>query len=307
MNSNMLLLAVINIRQTAGINMTTEAENTREKWDLILEPKNKLLDLKIREIIRYRDLVFMFVKRDFATAYKQTILGPLWYIIQPLVSTIMYTFVFGNLANIGTDGIPYILFYYGGTMLWTYFSSTFTSASAVFTTNSAMFGKVYFPRLTVPISTTIGHIIKLAIQFATLLFFYFYYMIKGSPIQPSWWVLAFPLLIIWIGFLGCGLGMIISALTTKYRDLNQLVTFGISLAMYATPIVYPLSEAPANLEWVFYINPMSAPVELFRIWFYGAGNVPGDMIALSLGMTAFFFFIGLVLFNRNERTFVDVI
>lgn len=287
--------------------MTKEVENTREKWDLILEPKNKLLDLKIREIIRYRDLVFMFVKRDFATAYKQTILGPLWYIIQPLVSTIMYTFVFGNLANIGTDGIPYILFYYGGTMLWTYFSSTFTSASAVFTTNSAMFGKVYFPRLTVPISTTIGHIIKLAIQFATLLVFYFYYMFTGSPIKPSWWVLAFPLLIIWIGFLGCGLGMIISALTTKYRDLNQLVTFGISLAMYATPIVYPLSEAPANLEWVFYINPMSAPVELFRIWFYGAGNVPGDMIALSLGMTAFFFFIGLVLFNRNERTFVDVI
>ena len=287
--------------------MTTQINNSNEKWDLILEPKNKLLDLKIREIIRYRDLVFMFVKRDFATAYKQTILGPLWYIIQPLVSTIMYTFVFGNLANIGTDGIPYILFYYGGTMLWTYFSSTFTSASAVFTTNSAMFGKVYFPRLTVPISTTIGHIIKLAIQFATLLFFYFYYMIKGSPIQPSWWVLAFPLLIIWIGFLGCGLGMIISALTTKYRDLNQLVTFGISLAMYATPIVYPLSEAPANLEWVFYINPMSAPVELFRIWFYGAGNVPGDMIALSLGMTVFFFFIGLVLFNRNERTFVDVI
>lgn len=287
--------------------MTKEVENTREKWDLILEPKNKLLDLKIREIIRYRDLVFMFVKRDFATAYKQTILGPLWYIIQPLVSTIMYTFVFGNLANIGTDGIPYILFYYGGTMLWTYFSSTFTSASSVFTTNSAMFGKVYFPRLTVPISTTIGHIIKLAIQFATLLVFYFYYMFTGSPIKPSWWVLAFPLLIIWIGFLGCGLGMIISALTTKYRDLNQLVTFGISLAMYATPIVYPLSEAPANLEWVFYINPMSAPVELFRIWFYGAGNVPGDMIALSLGMTAFFFFIGLVLFNRNERTFVDVI
>lgn len=287
--------------------MTKEVENTREKWDLILEPKNKLLDLKIREIIRYRDLVFMFVKRDFATAYKQTILGPLWYIIQPLVSTIMYTFVFGNLANIGTDGIPYILFYYGGTMLWTYFSSTFTSASAVFTTNSAMFGKVYFPRLTVPISTTIGHIIKLGIQFATLLVFYFYYMFTGSPIKPSWWVLAFPLLIIWIGFLGCGLGMIISALTTKYRDLNQLVTFGISLAMYATPIVYPLSEAPANLEWVFYINPMSAPVELFRIWFYGAGNVPGDMIALSLGMTAFFFFIGLVLFNRNERTFVDVI
>ena len=278
-----------------------------EKWDIILQPKTKLLDLQIREIIRYRDLVLLFIKRDFTTAYKQTILGPLWYIIQPLFSTIMYTFIFGNLAQIGTDGVPYLLFYFAGTMLWTYFTGTLNSASSIFTTNSGLFGKIYFPRLTVPISTTVGHIIKLGIQFACLLVFYIYYLIVGANVQPSWWILAFPLLIIWIGLLGCGIGMMISALTTKYRDLNQLLSFGISLAMYATPIVYPLSEAPANLAWVFYINPMSAPVELFRIWFYGAGSVPTPMIFLSLGMTAVLFFFGLVLFNRNERTFVDVV
>lgn len=278
-----------------------------EKWDIILQPKTKLLDLQIREIIRYRDLVLLFIKRDFTTAYKQTILGPIWYIIQPLFSTIMYTFIFGNLAQIGTDGVPYLLFYFAGTMLWTYFTGTLNSASSIFTTNSGLFGKIYFPRLTVPISTTVGHIIKLGIQFACLLVFYIYYLIVGANVQPSWWILAFPLLVIWIGLLGCGIGMMISALTTKYRDLNQLLSFGISLAMYATPIVYPLSEAPANLAWIFYINPMSAPVELFRIWFYGAGSVPTPMIFLSLGMTAVIFFFGLVLFNRNERTFVDVV
>ena len=286
---------------------TSIKSQDNEKWDLVLQPKSKLLDLKIRELIRYRDLVLLFIKRDFTTAYKQTILGPLWYIVQPLVSTVMYTFIFGNLAEIGTDGVPYLLFYFAGTMLWTYFTGTLNSASSVFTSNSGLFGKIYFPRLTVPISTTVGHIIKLGIQFACLLVFYIYYLIVGANVQPSWWILAFPLLIIWIGLLGCGIGMMISALTTKYRDLNQLLSFGISLAMYATPIVYPLSEAPANLAWVFYINPMSAPVELFRIWFYGAGSVPTPMIFLSLGMTAVFFFFGLVLFNRNERTFVDVV
>lgn len=287
--------------------MSDIANTENEKWDLVLEPKNKLLDLRLREVIKYRDLVLMFIKRDFTTAYKQTILGPIWYIVQPLVSTVMYTFIFGNLAEIGTDGVPYLLFYFAGTMLWTYFTGSLNSASSVFSSNAGMFGKVYFPRLTVPISTTVGHIIKLGIQFACLLVFYIYYLIVGANIHPTWWVLGFPLLILWIGFMGCGLGMIISALTTKYRDLNQLLSFGLSLAMYATPIVYPLSEAPANLAWVFYINPMSAPVELFRIWFYGAGSVPTSMILISLAVTAVCFFCGLILFNRNERTFVDVV
>ncbi len=287
----------------------TVAKNAQdnEKWDLILQPKSKFLDLRIREIIRYRDLVYMFVKRDFTTTYKQTVLGPLWFIVQPLVSTVMYTFVFGNLADIGTDGVPYLLFYFAGTMLWTYFTGTLNSAASVFRSNSGIFGKVYFPRLTVPISTTLGQIIKMGIQFGCLLLFYIYYLVTGVDVHPSWWIAAFPLLVIWIGLLGCGIGMVISALTTKYRDLNHLIGFGLSLAMYATPIVYPLSEAPKKFLWVFYINPMSAPVELFRKWFYGAGNVPLEMILGSLVCTALFFFFGLVLFNRNERTFVDVI
>lgn len=284
--------------------MTAKSE---EHWDMIIEPKNRLLDLKIRELIRYRDLVFMFIKRDFVTQYKQTILGPLWYIVQPLVTTVMYTFVFGNLAQIGTDGVPYLLFYFAGTMLWAYFTACLNSAAACFSTNSGIFGKVYFPRLTVPISTTVGHMIKLAIQFATLMIFYVYYLVIQAPVQPSWWIATFPLLVIWVGVMGTGFGMIISALTTKYRDLNQLLGFGLSLAMYATPIVYPLSEAPKKFWWVFYVNPMSAPIELFRIWFYGAGNVSVSMILISIAETIAFMFFGLVLFNRNERTFVDVI
>ena len=219
----------------------------------------------------------------------------------------MYTFVFGNLAQIGTDGVPYLLFYFAGTMLWTYFTACLNSAAACFSNNSGIFGKVYFPRLTVPISTTVGHMIKLGIQFATLMIFYVYYLVIKAPVQPSWWIAALPLLVIWVGAMGTGFGMIISALTTKYRDLNQLLGFGLSLAMYATPIVYPLSEAPQKFWWVFYVNPMSAPIELFRIWFYGAGNVPVSMIIISIAETLAFMFFGLVLFNRNERTFVDVI
>ncbi len=279
----------------------------QDKWDVVLEPKNKLLDLKLREVIRYRDLVYMFIKRDFAVAYKQTILGPLWYVIQPLISTVMYSFVFGTIANIGTDGVPFTLFYFAGTMLWTYFSSSLTTCASVFTVNAPMFGKIYFPRLVVPISNVIGQIIKLGFQFGLLLIILIYYLIVDSTVTISWWALAFPVIIIWIGMLGAGMGMMISALTTKYRDLSQLLTFGIQLAMYATPIVYPLSSAPENLQWFFYINPLSAPIELFRIWFYGAGSVDSIMIFISLAWTAFFMFVGLVLFNKNERTFVDVI
>lgn len=287
--------------------MKSTNKTDNQQWDMILQPNSRFLDLKIRELIHYRDLVLLFIKRDFTTAYKQTILGPLWYIIQPLFSAVIYTFIFGNLAQIGTDGIPYLLFYYAGTMLWTYFTGCLNSASGVFTNNSNVFGKVYFPRLTVPISTTVGNMIKLGIQFLMLIIFYIYYLITGSPVRPSLGVLAFPLLVLWLGFLGTGIGMAVSALTTKYRDLNQLLAFGLSLAMYATPVVYPLSEAPDKLLWIFYINPVSAPIELFRIWFYKAGSVPTPMLLISIAETLLFFFAGLVLFNKNERTFIDVI
>jgi lipopolysaccharide transport system permease protein len=278
-----------------------------QNWSLIIKPKRKLLDLQIREIIRYRDLIFLFVKRDFVTQYKQTILGPLWYVINPIISTIMYTFVFGRLANIGTDGIPHTLFYYSGTMLWTFFTSCFNDSSNVFVINAGIFGKVYFPRLAVPINNVLSNSIKTAIQFTMLMAFLIYYLATGAPVRPSWYALLFPLLIIWLAAIGVGAGIIISSLTTKYRDLRNLVGFAVGLAMYATPVVYPLSEIPERFSWVAYANPVCAPIELFRSWFFGAASVDGFMILSSLGITVILVIIGLLLFNQNEQTFIDVI
>ncbi|PKL25852.1 MAG: ABC transporter permease [Spirochaetae bacterium HGW-Spirochaetae-3] len=278
-----------------------------DEWDLILQPKRRLFDLHLREVIRYRDLIWLFVKRDFVTQYKQTILGPLWFIINPLFSTVMYSFVFGNLAKIGTDGIPFLLFYYAGTMLWTFFTGCFNDASNIFLNNAGLFGKVYFPRLTVPISNVFSNLTKVAIQFVTLMVFYIYYLVIKAPVRPSWWSLAFPLIFVWLAVLANGMGMIISSLTTKYRDLKHLIGFALHLAMYATPVVYPLSQIPEKFAWVNYVNPVSAPIELFRIWFYGAGTVPPEMIATSLGMTAGFTVLGLVMFNQNERNYIDVV
>lgn len=284
-----------------------KAPKDEGSWDMIIQPHDKLLNLRLRELIRYRDLVWLFIKRDFSTVYKQTILGPLWFIVNPLVSTIMYTFVFGQLAGIGTDGVPSLLFYYGGTMLWGYFTACLNDGANVFSNNAGLFGKVYFPRLAVPVSRVFSNVITTGIQFATLMVFFIYYLLKGASIHPTWAALALPVILAWIAMLGTGIGMTISALTTKYRDLKQLVGFGLSLAMYATPIVYPLSEAPKEFLWVFYINPMTAPVELFRQWFYGVGTTTPGMVIGSVVGTLVLFFFGLVLFNRNERTFVDVI
>jgi lipopolysaccharide transport system permease protein len=278
-----------------------------KKWSLIISPKRKLFDLQLRDVIRYRDLVFLFVKRDFAVQYKQTILGPLWYVINPIFSTVMYSFVFGNLANIGTDGIPFLLFYYSGTMLWTFFTGCFTSASDLFITNANIFSKVYFPRLTVPISNVFSNGIRVLIQFILLMAFFIYYLINGAASLPSWFAFAFPALLVWLAALGTGMGMIISALTTKYRDLKQLVTFALGLVMYVTPVVYPLSRIPGRFAWLVFINPVSAPMELFRLWFFGAGSVSPLMVLSSLGMTVAFVLLGLILFNQNERNFVDVV
>jgi len=278
-----------------------------KEWDLIIEPKRKLLDLPIREVIRYRDLIVLFIKRDFVTQYKQTILGPLWFVINPLISTIMYIFVFGNLAKLSTDGVPQILFYYAGTMLWTFFSGCFTDATNIFVNNKDLFGKVYFPRLTVPISNVFGNLTKITVQFIFLLVFFIYYLVTTDVLKPSFAVLAFPLLLVWIAALGTGMGMIISALTTKYRDLRILVTFALNLAMYATPIVYPISQIPKKFSWVLYANPLSVPVELFRVWFYGAGTVTLGVACISIAETILLLFLGLVMFNQNERNFIDVV
>lgn len=224
----------------------------------------------------------------------------------------MYMIIFGTLAKIGTDGIPQPLFYFGGTMLWTYFSENLIAASNVFTNNKQVFGKVYFPRLTVPIAGSLMLMIKLAIQFALFVAVYIFYFIRqgsmdGVSLQLMWTMLLIPVTVIWLAVLSAGIGMIISAITTKYRDIAMMLTFLMSLVMYATPVVYPLSQVHGKLQWLLYLNPVSAPIELFRVWTFGAGSIPANVIYLSVAETVLSLFLGLVLFTRNERTFVDVI
>ncbi len=285
-----------------------EVVKDKQQWDKVITAKKRLLDLHLRDVWDYRYLIKMFIKRDFVVTYKQTILGPIWYLVQPLITAVMYMFVFGQMAKVGTDGIPFILFYFAGTMLWTYFTSCLNSCAQTFSANQNVFGKVYFPRLTSPIATCGFHIIKLAIQCILLVAIYIYsYFFQHASIHLSWYALLFPFVVLWIGLLGGSLGLIISSLTTKYRDLNILLAFGIQLAMYATPVVYPLSEIPERFSWLAYANPMCAPIEFFRIAFYGAGNLDLSMILTSIGMTVVLTLLGLILFTRNERNFVDVI
>lgn len=278
------------------------------RWTTIITPNNKIIDLKIKELIKYRDLILLFIKRDFTTQYKQTILGPLWYVIQPLISTILFTFVFGNLAKLSTDNIPYVLFYYSGTMTWTLFEKIFKDASDTFVVNADLFSKVYFPRLTVPISKIFINLISFLIQFILLTVFYIYYVyFLKYPITPTLNLLFIPLILIWLSSLSLGLGLIITSITTKYRDLKQLITFGVNLWMYVTPIVYPLSQVPTQYKWLYYINPVSAPIELFRIVSFGKGFVPFNMILTSVIVSVISLFFGLIIFNHNERNFIDLV
>jgi len=276
-------------------------------WDFTVTSKRKLIDIRLRELIRYRDLILMLFIRDFTVIYKQTVLGPLWHVLSPLLSTFVYAFVFGSVAGVGTDGIPVLLFYYGGTVLWTYFSSTLSDNSDLFRTNAGLYGKVYFPRLAAPIASAISSALKMLIQFTMLLAFLAYYIITGSPVRPTLGAFLFPLMLIWLGALGAGFGMICSAFTTKYRDLNHVLALIIRLAMFVTPVVFPLSEVPERLRLFFYINPVSAPMELFRVWFYGVGYVSFSMILLSIAITITVVALGLIFFTRTERTSMDVI
>jgi lipopolysaccharide transport system permease protein len=278
-----------------------------ENWTLQIKPKRKLFDIPIREIFHYREMLFLFVKRDFVMQYKQTVLGPLWFVINPLLSTVIYTFVFGQLANIGTDGIPHTLFYYSGTMLWAFFSGCFNDSCNVFINNAGLFGKVYFPRLVIPINYALSNAIKIAVQFILLLVFFSYFKIKGYPVNPSWFVLLLPFLVIWLAVIGVGAGIIISSLTTKYRDLNKLVVHALTLAMYISPVVYPLSEIPARFRWIAMVNPVCAPIELFRRFLFGSGSMNIKMIIASLVITSILLIGGLILFNQNEQNFIDII
>ena len=278
-----------------------------ENWTTIIKPKTGWFDINLKELVQYKDLIVMFVKRDFKTMYKQTILGPLWIIINPLMTTLMFTVVFGNIANISTDGMPQIVFYMLGTTVWTYFSSCLTKTSSTFTGNAAIFGKVYFPRLVTPISTVISGLINFGVQFLMFLGFMAYFMIKGSPIEPNLWILITPLLLVQLAALALGFGIIISSMTTKYRDLAVLVTFGVQLWMYATPVVYPASQIGGKLKTLMMLNPVSPIVESFRYAFLGSGSIPWNYLGISVVTTLVVLFAGVVLFSRVEKTFMDTV
>ncbi len=278
-----------------------------ENWTEVIEPRNNLLDLRLGDVWRYRDLVMLFVRRDFVSNYKQTILGPLWFFIQPLLTTITFYIIFGRVAQIGTDGIPPFIFYLAGNTVWGYFSQSLTSVSTVFTANAAMFSKVYFPRLTMPLSIVIANLVRFGIQFALFLLVWVFYLATSSAIHPNAYLLLTPVLVVLMGLLSLGLGMIFSALTTKYRDLAMLLTFGVQLALYATPVIYPLSKVPAKYLWIILSNPMSAITETFRVGFLGSGTFSWLYLGYSAGATLLILLIGTVIFNRVEKSFTDTV
>ena len=285
----------------------TKKTATDSEWDMIIRPHRRLLDLHLADLWRYRDLVELFVRRDFVSSYKQTILGPLWYLIQPLMTTITFTFIFGQIARLPTDGLPQFLFYMSGTVIWSYFADCLNKTSNTFVSNAGLFGKVYFPRLAVPVSILISNLITFAIQFSFFLAFMGFFALRGADIHPNGWVLITPLLILLMAGLGLGAGILISSMTTKYRDLRFLVGFGVSLLMYATPVVYPVSAVPERFLFLVRANPMTPIVETFRYAFLGAGEAQPLNLLYSLGFMVAVVMIGALVFNRVEQTFMDTV
>jgi len=289
--------------------MKTNIANIQEEnWSMIIEPQRSLLDLRLGELWRYRDLVMLFVRRDFVSVYKQTILGPLWYLIQPLLTTITFTVIFGNIASLPTDGLPQFLFYMSGTVVWSYFASSLTKTSETFVQNANLFGKVYFPRLAVPVSILLSNLVSFLIQFGMFLVFVLFFVLRGTFIQPNWlWIALSPILILMMAGLGLGFGIIISSLTTKYRDLRFLVQFGVQLLMYATPVIYPVSSIPVRFQWIIQANPMTPVIEAFRFAYLGAGTVNLNHLLYSFGFMLVVVTIGSIIFNRVEQTFMDTV
>ena len=278
-----------------------------ESWTLIIQPKKKWYDLRLREILRYKDLLFMFVRRDFVSLYKQTILGPIWFFIQPIITTVTFTVIFGSLAKIPTDGVPQILFYMCGITLWSYFADTLTKTADTFTANANIFGKVYFPRMIVPLSVVVSNLIKLGVQFLLFILFWIYYLSIADSVHPTFALVLVPYLVVVMGFLGLSLGIIISSLTTKYRDLKFLVVFGVQLLMYASPIVYPLSIVPAQYRWLILANPVTSIIETFKYAFLGMGEFNWLHLGYSSLCTLFLFIIGLLIFQKVEKSFMDTV
>ena len=273
----------------------------------IIKPQNNPLAIDLGKLWKYRDLILMFVKRDFNTFYKQTILGPLWFIIQPLFTSAIYMLIFGRLANISTDETPQMLFYMAGVINWNYFSDCFTKTSNTFAGNINLFSKIYFPRLAVPIADAITNMIRYAIQFAIFLVFYLFFFISGAPVSPNWMIVFTPIVLLYLALLSLGYGMWISSLTAKYWDLKMALPFIVQLWMYATPIVYPLSLIPEKYRMFMILNPVASALEFFKMAWLGAGTIDLLHTGLSILLTFLIVVTGIVIFNRTEKTFVDTI
>ncbi len=289
------------------MNTPEHSHSLQNGWTMVMRPKRNLLEIDLKEIWRYRDLIALFVKRDFVAKYKQTILGPLWFIIQPLLTTLMFTVVFGKIAGIPTEGLPNILFYLAGIVGWNYFATCLNETSTTFVTNASIFGKVYFPRLTLPISIVLSSLITFAIQFVFLLAFILYYWLSSVEIRIGPDILLVPLLVMMIAGLGLGVGIIISSLTTKYRDLIHLIKFGVQLWMYATPIIYPLSEIPEKYKMYVLANPMTPIIETFKTVMLGVGTVNYLHLLYSAGFTVVIVSLGIIVFNKVEKNFMDTV
>ena len=279
-----------------------------EQWDMVIQPKGSLFDLQLKEVWHYRDLMWLFVRRDFVAQYKQTVLGPVWHFIQPILTTMMFLLIFNNIAKIPTDGIAPVAFYMSGITLWNYFSSSLTSTSSTFVSNASIFGKVYFPRLVLPISVVISNLVRFAIQFLLLTIAIVYFHFHGYPVHFSLALLFIPLLLVWLAALGLGLGIIISSVTTKYRDFNVLLGFVVQLMMYAAPVVYPLSFLQnKSYKWIIELNPVTPIIEAFRLALFNRGTVEIHSLVYSIAFTFVALFSGVVLFNRVEKSFMDTV
>ncbi|NGM63436.1 ABC transporter permease [Sphingobacterium sp. SGG-5] len=284
----------------------TEEEIAKASWSQEIKPTSSLLDLNLKEVWRYRDLVLLLVKRDFVTYFKQTILGPVWFFVNPIFTTIIFTFVFGNIAKISTDDAPQAAFYLSGIILWNYFSTSLTATANVFTTNANIFGKVYFPRLIMPLAIVVSNLMQFSVQFLLFISVVLYYTFMGN-IQPNLWILMTPVLIVLMVAFALGAGMILSSLTTKYKDVSMLLGLGVQLFMYATPVIYPMSAIPEKLKAIVALNPLSGIFECFKYAYLGVGDFNADMLIYSASFISVLLVMGAIFFNKAQRGFMDTI
>ena len=279
----------------------------KQEWTEEIKSHSSIFSVNYKEVWHYRDLLLMLVKKDYVTFYKQTILGPIWFFIQPILTTLIYVLIFGKIAKLSTDGAPQIAFYLSGVTIWNYFSESLTKTSTVFRDNAAVLGKVYFPRLIMPLSIVVSGLMKFAIQFALFIAVVMYYTFAENTLHPNIWLLATPFLVLLMAAFSLGLGMIFSSLTTKYKDLVFLLTFGIQLFMFATPVVYPVTSIPADRQWIVNLNPLTGIFECFRYGFLGTGSFTPETLIMSTGIIALILVLGVLIFNKVEKSFMDTV